>query len=197
MRPERLRTGSRAHPGSRPEKGGGASCPACSCGSPASRGPDSGSFARCFGPGVCPGCLSSGTDVQAGGSSPPGGQGLRPGQPRRQGGAAFSATLAVRFFTRQVCVLEAGRAATLNVKRGPSAPRRCRGAARGWGHLTRSLSMTSGPHPRLLSPCHVATANGLLRRRPAGAAERRGRGMESVGFRPRRTGRFCIRAPPA
>lgn len=197
MRPERLRTGSRAHPGSRPEKGGGASCPACSCGSPASRGPDSGSFARCFGPGVCPGCLSSGTDVQTGGSSPPGGQGLRPGQPGRQGGAAFSATLAVRFFTRQVCVLEAGRAATLNVKRGPSAPRRCRGAARGWGHLTRSLSMTSGPHPRLLSPCHVATANGLLRRQPAGAAERRGRGMESVGFRPRGTGRFCVRAPPA
>lgn len=115
----------------------------------------------------------------------------------RQGGAAFSATLAVRFFTRQVCVLEAGRAATLNVKRGPSAPRRCRGAARGWGHLTRSLSMTSGPHPRLLSPCHVATANGLLRRQPAGAAERRGRGMESVGFRPRGTGRFCVRAPPA
>lgn len=177
MRPERLRTGSRAHPGSRPEKGGGASCPACSCGSPASRGPDSGSFARCFGPGVCPGCLSSGTDVQTGGSSPPGGQGLRPGQPgRRQGGAAFSATLAVRFFTRQVCVLEAGRAATLNVKRGPSAPRRCRGAARGLGS------------PDAVSLDDVGTASTFAQPLPRGNSEwapeeatGRGRGKARAG----------------
>lgn len=94
----------------------------------------------------------------------------------RQGGAEFSATLAVRFFTRQVCVLEAGRAATLNVKRGPSAPRRCRGAARGLGS------------PDAVSLDDVGTASTFAQPLPRGNSEwapeeatGRGRGKARAG----------------
>lgn len=115
----------------------------------------------------------------------------------RQGGAAFSATLAVRFFTRQVCVLEAGRAATLNVKRGPSAPRRCRGAARGLGSPDAVSLDDVGTASTFAQPLPRGNSEWAPEEATGGAAERRGRGMESVGFRPRRTGRFCVRAPPA
>lgn len=175
VRPERLRTGSRAHPGSRPEKGGGASCPACSCGSPASRGrtlaPSPDALVQECARAACP----AGQMCRPEGALPLGGRGSGPAS-RAAGRCGVLSDLRRAVLHRQVCVLEAGRAATLNVKRGPSAPRRCRGAARGLGS------------PDAVSLDDVGTASTFAQPLPRGNSEwapeeatGRGRGKARAG----------------
>lgn len=102
------------------------------------------------------------------------------GAPARPAGAAgrcgVLSDLRRAVLHRQVCVLEAGRAATLNVKRGPSAPRRCRGAARGLGS------------PDAVSLDDVGTASTFAQPLPRGNSEwapeeatGRGRGKARAG----------------